>query len=448
MTLASVLGEPTKGKGTRAAAASRIFVRSHMQLALDSEGATGRRITGQEAIDAYGQDLVDQVLAEGGAGLITDANEPARTLFERRRILRLSKRDLAQAAGVSPDDVTLAETAGEVLPFRILESIAQALALDERRIGLEGAAQGDPALGTRLRELRQSDERDENFVLAMTDAAWVIARQSELSRALKADKGGRSQFCSKSGDYGAPIWRKGYELADRTRQIMKLDAAAPIESMYGVAQDALGIPVIDVDLAEEVAGATILNGASRGIVLNRRGANRNILVRRMTIAHELGHLLWDPDHQLERVRVDESADLSRRDMRDEVEARANAFAVAFLAPRQAVRALYQASCDAATAVAEIVGRFGISPSAAAHHLANICDLDPRTVNAVRTVGAAVARTWDERERQVNLITHHVPPSRGSRFALLTAQAVRKKLITVDTAASWLKIDRRYLADFF
>ena len=450
MTLEEIFGEASQGEDlvSRAATSARIFIRSHMQLTLDSEGATGRRLTAREALDAYGLALLETVVEEGGVGVITDASEPAKTLSERRRKLRLSKRKLAQAAQVSVDDVTNAETPGEVVPFRTIERLAQALALDERKIGLAGAAHGDHALGTRLRELRNNDDRQGDFITTVTDAAWVVARQSELSRVLGADRDMKSAFGRKNSQYGTQIWRQGYSLAERTREILGLEARAPIENISKLAQDTLGIPVIDTGLSADIAGATVLVGSSRGIVLNTEGANRNILVRRMTIAHELGHLLWDPDNQLEAVRVDDSADLGRRDIRDAVEARANAFAIALLAPLEAVRALYAERGDFHDTVAAIADRFGITALAAAHHLANVCDLRADEVSRVRKATATVTRKWEMREIRDNLLKARVPSSRGNRFALLTMQAVRKNLITLDTAASWLKIEKHLLTDLF
>lgn len=447
--LSLIFGTDSKGSTPeeRARTSSRIFVRSQVQLALESEEATGRKLTASEALSSFGLDLLRRVAEEGGAGIITNPREPAATLSERRRTMRLSKRSLAAQAGVSVDEITAVETPGEVVPIRRLERIAQALALDERTIGLANT-QDDRNFAARLRELRQGDERDEDFVAQLAEAAWVIARQDELSRRLGADRDKKSKISAKSGDYSGQIWLKGYELAERTRRILELDPAAPIESVYALAQDDLGIPVIDTSFEEGIAGATVLNGSARGIALNDVGANRNILVRRMTVAHELGHLLWDPDHQLERVRVDDSADLGQRDIRDSIEARANAFAVALLAPRGAVRALYEKVEDVGEAVVQIVETFGISPAAAVNHLANICDLDARTLSRPRTASVAITRLWESRERQNNLITTHVPKSRGGRFALLTVQAVRRKLISLDTAAAWLKIDQKFLRDFF
>jgi Zn-dependent peptidase ImmA (M78 family) len=451
MNFSEIFGPESKGDDAarRAATSSRVFVRSQIQLALDSAGATGRRLSATEALDTFGLDFLAQVADNGGAGIVKDSAEPARTFVNRRRVLRLSKRSLATAAGVTVEDITAAETPGEIVGIRTLEQIAQTLALDERRIGLAGGMQGDGAFGTRLRELRSNEERDESFIVALCDAAWVICRQQELSRKLSADHDLKSSFTKKSGDYSSPIWRKGYELAERTRKILKIDALAAIASMEALAQDQLGIPVVDAELEEGVAGATVLNAEARGIVLNNKGANKNILVRRMTLAHELGHLLWDPEHQLERVRVDDSADLRRRDIHDSIEGRANAFAVAFLAPLAAVKALYAQQDDNEPAtITLLVERYGLSASAAAQHLANVCNLGPQPAARPREAGPVVQRKWLESERQPSLVAGHVPASRGGRFAQLTLQAVRKKLISPDCAASGLRIDKRLLTDLF
>ena len=122
--------------------------------------------------------------------------------------------------------------------------------------------------------------------------------------------------------------------------------------------------------------------------------------------------------------------------------------MAFLAPRTAVKALYKKFDDAPRTVAELVGEYGISASAAAHHLANICNVPANIVGVPRGATSAVLRKWNKCERLPNLITAHVPPSRGSRFALLTLQAARRRLISVETAAAWLKLDKRYLIELF
>ena len=141
----------------------------------------------------------------------------------------------------------------------------------------------------------------------------------------------------------------------------------------------LGIPVIQVELPAAIAGATISTNGRGGIVLNTRGANTNVWVRRTTLAHELAHILFDPEVKLAGVRVDSYEQLKRRVMeegemgpsQDVVEQRANAFAVEFLAPRGAVKQLVpdvaQVSSDA---IGQVMSRFGIGRSAARFHVGN------------------------------------------------------------------------------
>jgi hypothetical protein len=93
----------------------------------------------------------------------------------------------------------------------------------------------------------------------------------------------------------------------------------------------------------------------------------------MTLAHELGHLLWDPAEQLNRLTVDRYSDLTVNspERRDPVEVRANAFAIALLAPPAAVDRIVQNANDIPSAVYKVSRHFGISVSAAQAHVGNI-----------------------------------------------------------------------------
>lgn len=446
MTLQEIFGPGSRGSTAEeyAATSSRVFVKSQFQLALDNERAKGRRLSALEALKSYGLEFVTKVIVEGGAGFIEDGEEPAATIKRRRTYLKLSKKALAQAAGVDLEAVTRAETPGSVSPVRNLESIAQALSLDERLLGAKSQARGDLELGTRLREMNNAGEQDDAFIIAVSEAAWVIRRQAELADMLKASYGKVNLFSDKVADYNFPAYKKGYALANLTRIRLGIDAEEPIESIYNLAEDVLGIPVVETDLGEGRAGATIINGGSRGIAISKQGANANILVRRMTIAHELAHLLWDPDGQLERVRVEA---LGPRDNRDPVEIRANAFAVGFLAPIKVVEKILRSTGDFEGTVKRVVSEFGISPVAAINHVANACSEKGDMRNISRRPPVQVLRKWAAAEDRPSLL-HSVAESRRGRFAMLAIQAARKGLITVDTLSTWLKVDQRALSPFF
>src|SRR5262249_7312640 len=132
-----------------------------------------------------------------------------------------------------------------------------------------------------------------------------------------------------------------------------------------------------LSLNKKFAGATIANGKDRGIAINELGMNANVWVRRMTLAHELCHLLWDPDEKLDRLKVDDYEDIDpAKDKIDPVEIRANSFAVDFLAPREAVRSIYSSLGDAKKAIGEVVHKYGISVTAAKYHVRNATGAEP------------------------------------------------------------------------
>src|SRR4051812_17844136 len=181
--LERVFGKSSKG-GTveeRAATSEKIFVRSQVQIAEDSESAKGHRLSAQEALRVFGFDLLARVADEGSAALVTKPSEPAATLMARRMALGLTSAQVARKAGISEMQVNKAELAGSLSPIRDLERIAQALALNELSLGYESGARGSEALGVRLREFaeRQDTRRfSPSDVMALAEAAWVIRTQS------------------------------------------------------------------------------------------------------------------------------------------------------------------------------------------------------------------------------------------------------------------------------
>jgi hypothetical protein len=340
--LESVFGIGSKGATPqeRAASSDKKFVRSQILLAEDSEKATGHRMSASEALRLYGWELLFKVAQDRSAALVTEPNEPAKTLKARRHALNLKVRDVARSAGIPPNIVEGAEVPGRVTPIRHLERIAQALALNEQFLGYVSGARGDELLGVRLREFSQANDArhfSPSDVLALAEAAWVITTQSELLRlrGKPSQKNLRDQFIP-DGDYSYPTFRRGYVLASTTRELLNIGPTDPIPNLKRLVEETLGIPVVQQSLANRFAGATLANRADRGIVVNEQGQNSNVWVRRMTIAHELGHLLWDPDSRLNKLKVDQydelQTDYRTTSMKDPVEIRTNAFSISFLAP--------------------------------------------------------------------------------------------------------------------
>jgi Zn-dependent peptidase ImmA (M78 family) len=422
----------------RAATSDRLYVRSQVQLAFDSERATGRRLNAAQALATFGLDKLEEVAREGVAGIVADPSQPADTFRKRRDFLKLSKQAVAAAAEVGIEDIEAAETAGSISSIQKLERLGQTLALDERLLGYQAEALGDKRLGARLRDLNlASDQREESFIIALADAAWVIGRQMEVSKALGADERLIEKFGIKSNDYKQPAYRVGYELAEKSREMLGLSPTEPIGSVRRLIEQRIGIPVVDAELGYTVAGATIINGKSHGIALGRAKLNASILVQRMTLAHELGHLLWDPLNKLERVRVEHTDQIGQK-QQDPVEIRANAFAVAFLAPRSVVHAIYEKFGSHERAGRELAWQYGISATAAIAHIKATCELKPTSMKL--DLSPEVHKKWDKIEATERPMSDRIPLSRRGRFAQLVLEAFGRNLITADTAAAWLRVD--------
>lgn len=422
------------------------FVRSQIQLAPYSTAATGRVLSAQEALRTFGWEVLRQASYEGSAPLIDSPQEPAVTLRARRIELGISEDQLAKEVGISINALRQAETVGARSPCRMLESLAQALALNEQVLGLVPNAGRDVSLGVRLRELSTSGAIagfTARTVLQLSEAAWVIARQAALWEQLE-DVAAQSCVCMPTHDlsYGYPAYEIGYRLARKTRDLLGLDANEPIKSVRKIIEDDFGLPLVQQQMGNRFAGATLLNGSVRGIVVNESGMNENVWVRRMTLCHELGHLLWDPNDRLQQVKVDayDEMELSDRDnRRDPPEIRANAFAIAFLAPPDAVRAIASQNRDSRAVVSEVMSTFGISATAAKHHVKNVANLN---------IGGYGPWHHPEPDNhwvvQENLTLDYfpikkTPLSRRGKFAWCVAKAFEVGAISIDTAASWLAV---------
>ena len=237
-------------------------------------------------------------------------------------------------------------------------------------------------------------------------------------------------------------WREGYELARRTRALFGVGAADPIGSLRSLLDEQFGIPLLTIEMNRQVAGATMANGPDRGIVVNAEGLNKNVWVRRMTVAHELCHFLWDVDESLDLLKVDSYDDLKgddRSSSRNDIEKRANAFAVEFLAPQTSILRVAMKKPTRRAALIAISQEFGISITAAGYHLDNSNHAISALYGDVR-VNITPDESWRAAEDfSLDFFPMpSVPPSRRGRFAQLVARGRRQGYLTEDSAAVMLK----------
>jgi Zn-dependent peptidase ImmA (M78 family) len=371
-----------------------------------------------------------------------------RALRERREELRLDKAAVARKAGLTTDVITALEESKRQ-PIRKFERVASILGLDERMISFRSDPAGNERVAVRLRQLLDEKTTLSQFsVVALTEASWVAMTQMRLEEALGIGSDPPIKPDSDYGSSGWPAFRVGYQLAARFRDELGLNGK-PIESMRDFVEQRLGIVVIQTNLGDSIAGATVQSGRRRAIVANLAGANTNVFVRRATLAHEVCHLLYDPHQYLRDLRVDAYAELDAAPdaLTDRVEQRANAFAVELLAPQALAEALWRKSHSSSDRLGTVIDHFGISFTAARYQIWNAIDRR-EPLESLSTKRYKPEPSWEGREAYT-LAYHPIEslveyPARAGRFSAVVVRAAENGLVSWDTAAEWLLCDERQL----
>lgn len=169
-------------------------------------------------------------------------------------------------------------------------------------------------------------------------------------------------------------YQAGYDLALDTREALDLEDTIQVDMERLL--ESLGIPVVDLDLeGTSVKGISVCIGGSAAIGVARSRRPRH---RRITLAHELCHVLYDRNHP------DGTAHVSGRWADRAVEQRANAFAAMFLMPEDLLEVFVEESHEPPEArVWAVASQFGVSMTAAAHHLFNLELLSDADYHRVR-----------------------------------------------------------------
>lgn len=453
--LERVFGPESSGESLeeRVVSSKRLFVRGQIQLAFDNERAKGRRLNAREALEIFGAEALHGFIDADVVPILWDQQEPGKTISDRRNQMGLGLDNVARAVHIDEQELKEFEQSMRTLPFRTVENIARTLVLDEALLGTQPGAGGDPGLGVRLREFMGDANQNLNaftpqMVIRLSDAAWVIKRQNVLQAKLGKSQSEviRALGIKPDGGYSWPAWKRGFQLAARTRQALGIEAHAPIESMRDLVENTLNIPVVQASFNARFAGATVATGdEDRGVVLNIEGRNKNVWVRRNTLAHELGHLLWDPGQQLNKLVVDEFSDFDdfqsyAPGAKDPVEIRANGFAVEFIAPQQGVVNLYRDYADPDDGIRAVMEYYGVSYMAAKWQLIN-----SKTISEnfkFSRFDVSPSDDWIARENYTldYFPLERVELSRRGRFVSVILEALGRNMISEDTAASYLGCD--------
>jgi Zn-dependent peptidase ImmA (M78 family) len=439
--LDAVFGTQSRGKTPqeRASTSDVTFVRSQHQLSHWTEGAGGRVLNAGEALDLFGWEVLRDLADHPATPIVRRGAEAHRAILKQIHALGVEERKVFDVAKLSRAEVEALKL-GRQVPYRKLERLAQSISLEPEKLGIEPDSGADQQLGFRLRTMAHTEKiLTPVAVLALAEAAWVIRKQVELSERL-GETHSKNRF-NPDPDYGSqmvPAYTAGFRLASETRVRLDIKPSEPIESMTQLLESKLGVPVVYVDLPGAFAGATLASGSARGIVVNGLGGPELVWVRRMTMAHELGHFLWDPTERLNRLIVDRRKDVEEDFTRrsDPVEQRANAFAVEFLAPRDALAQIFLGAQDQRSAVETVIKEYGIGRAASIFHLQN--RLHGVAVKpGPMTLQPDTALVGREEVSLSIFDPPEVPISRRGRFAILVGRAAKARLISEDTAGAML-----------
>lgn len=426
---------------------NKLYVRSQDGISEYRDGAKGLTLSRKQIACVLTDYMLTQLDEEGFAPL-SNKWDVCEFLKNRRESLGLTVDELSKSTKLSNKDIEDVEDSSTRSPIRNIVKIAQALAIPQALlVGTTNQVDADLAFRLKGKNGYSSAELTSKDVLTISEAAWVIRTESELRSLLDKPDGLMSSFQQKDSNYGEagyPVWQHAKYLANKTRDQLRLTHTEPIKSCRALIEEKLGLPLVQATFNWNIAGATISNDGVRGILLNRNGQNKdNYFVLRMTLAHELGHLLWDDETNLNHCLVDNYTGLDSFEGSPSfnmdsssyyIEARANAFAAEFLAPQTAVRELYL-ECNS---VREVMEYFGISFTCAKYQIFNALD---KRINMETLTVESTASTdyWDSAENYSTEFfwDESIPKSRRGIFAKLVVDCETSELITPDSAASYL-----------
>jgi hypothetical protein len=434
------------------------FVRGKSQLALydPTRNPTGHVLTAWEAWNAYGSDVLDEVIEYSSAKLIATRKALEETLTSRRDQLGLTPAAVAAIAGVDEQEVLAAENNPWDVSILNLERIAFGMGLDERTVFFRSDAHGDMDLATSLRDRQHLPQNDARWISremagALAEASSVIRVQDRLQGWLSKPR--PEHLFTHSSDYGDNDIHNtrmvGYQLAADARATLNLGDGGPIGSMVELAGESLGIPVVSAKLPPGVASATLSNMDEfgreiRGVVMNSAGPNHDAWSIRVNLARGLGHALFDTPDRLGKVWMDGTLQGPESHLQgNSVDERADAFALAFLAPMETVRG----NMSPAIGVQHVewaMRHFGMNEPAARRRIDSCYSHEFHVPNTETPPTPAREETRAEALDWTGTNRWNARASRRGQFSRIVIDCYGSTLISEDTAKLYLGSSREEL----
>lgn len=291
-------------------------------------------------------------------------------LRQAREALGLKPETLAEAAGVDLGTLVAYETGAQDVPGDVLWRLSDTLGIPLEELDSPTALRRHvDVMAVRFR----ADNRVVPDRVRLAVARAAAAARDYLELEALAERPPRYRAITDQWPERPPLprwetWKSGRALAEVLRERLALAGAAG--SMLELVEKRLSALVIWQKLPTDFAGYAFCDEIhGPAIVLNVNGRNKNELVRRFTLAHEVCHVLFDRHDLAALSRFDSYDDFYAYtdDRKDPHEIRANAFAIHLLAPE---RLLIEGWSGARGDVRSVMTRFGISFEAARHHLDN------------------------------------------------------------------------------
>lgn len=190
-----------------------------------------------------------------------------------------------------------------------------------------------------------------------------------------------------SASYG----EQGRQLAaEALLRVREAERSVAEPDLFALTEDVFGADVAVITLDEGFDGLAVASAEAKLIVL----ATSHVPYRqRYTLAHELGHLLFGDDQE---VHLDKDVFDRAAQARDPSEARANAFAAAFLMPEATLRAAVGTAGLTEASFAALACDLRVSPSALAIRLSGLRLIDSGTCDRFKAITGAKAAAMDGR----------------------------------------------------
>lgn len=355
--------------------------------------------------------------------------------MDRDFVARASRIGVSRLEAIECGDV--APTIDELERLALLYGV-DAETLEDEPIQL---SYGDGvAFLTRTSEFREIGDAVRAKIIAVANAARDLG---ELERLLGHTISRWERFkqelprLKRPRDVKAPAFRQGAHYASQLRASVGI-GSEPIASLQKIVREWFpSIVVLHARLGAQGPAGLAFADAMRGptIVLNIEGKNENACVRRVSLAHEICHLMVDWNQREPLATISGYLD----DSTFEMEQRANAFAIRLLCPESVISGI---EAEDREGLLKKLSAYGLPYAAVRLYLKNQTGRDLGGHPSARDLALLDYGRWAAAEQDAELdhfVMPEVPHERRTDIARSSAEAFSLGLLTRSAFAGFLGV---------